>query len=190
SGTNNFHGNVYEFFRNTKLNANPYCLSAVEGVPCDKPQFNQNQYGGTFGGPIVKDRTFFFTSYEGRRIRQGIQSPLVFVPTASERPSATQSFADFSAESPFSGTLSSAFPLQQRPGCAQAILNQSGVALGDGALYSTDEFGNPGLFTDPANNRENIIPLACLDPTAVDLLQYIPTPANNGSALVTAPVQP
>src|SRR6266446_6522344 len=137
SGTNALHGNLYEFFRNTKLNANPYCLPAVDGVSCDKPQSNQNQYGGTLGGPIVKDRTFFFTSYEGRRVREGIRSPLVFVPTAAERPSATQSFADFSAESPFPGALDSDFTLQQRPGCAQAILNQSGVALAPGDLYST-----------------------------------------------------
>src|SRR3954469_11044347 len=108
SGTNNFHGNVYEFFRNKVLNANAYCFSA-DG--CPKPQFNQNQFGGTFGGPIVKDHTFFFTSYEGRRIRQGIRSPLTFVPTTAERPSATQPFADFSAESIFPGTLTSAFPL-------------------------------------------------------------------------------
>src|SRR5262249_17717514 len=120
SGTNQFHGNAYEFFRNTVLNANPYCLSAVEDVPCDKPQFNQNQFGGTFGGPIVKDRTFFFVSYEGRRIRQGIPSPLVFVPTAAERPSATQPYADFSSEGVFSGTYTSDFALQNRPGCADA----------------------------------------------------------------------
>jgi Carboxypeptidase regulatory-like domain/TonB dependent receptor len=175
SGTNAFHGNVYEFFRNTKLNAEPYCLSAVEGVPCDKPQFNQNQFGGTFGGPIVKDRTFFFTSYEGRRIRQGIRSPLTFVPTTAERPSATQPFADFSAESIFPGTLTSAFPLNQRPNCTTALGNAPTIP--DGQLYS-DLFPN------------NIIPLGCLDPTAVDLLQYIPGPANNNSALVTTPVQP
>jgi Carboxypeptidase regulatory-like domain/TonB dependent receptor len=175
SGTNAFHGNVYEFFRNTKLNAEPYCLSAVEGVPCDKPQFNQNQFGGTFGGPIVKDRTFFFTSYEGRRIRQGIRSPLTFVPTTAERPSATQPFADFSAESIFPGTLTSAFPLNQRPNCTTALGNAPTIP--DGQLYS-DLFPN------------NIIPLGCLDPTAVDLLQYIPAPANNNSALVTTPVQP
>src|SRR5437667_1070393 len=95
SGTNALHGNLYEFFRNTKLNANPYCFSP-DG--CDKPQFNQNQFGGTFGGPIKKDHTFFFTSYEGRRIRQGIPSSAVTVPTLAERPSATQPFADFSAD--------------------------------------------------------------------------------------------
>jgi Carboxypeptidase regulatory-like domain len=193
SGTNDWHGNLYEFFRNTKLNANPYCFTSVDGVPCDKPQFNQNQYGGTFGGPIKKDRTFFFTSYEGRRIRQGIRSPLAFVPSASERPSATQPFADFSSESPFPGVLSTASTLQQRPGCAQDILNQSGVALSDGVNYSTftDNTGtHPGLFTDLATGQENIIPLRCLDPTAVDLLQYVPIPATGGDKLVTTPVQP
>jgi hypothetical protein len=189
SGTNAVHGNVYEFFRNTKLNANPYCLPAVDGLTCDKPQSNQNQFGGTFGGPIVKDRTFFFTSYEGRRVRQGITSPLVFVPTASERPSATQLFSDFSSESPFPGVLGGAFPLQQRPGCAQAILSQSGVTLADGVPYSTSSTG-PGIFTDVATGQENIIPLPCMDPTAVDLLQLVPTPANNGDKLVTTPVQP
>src|SRR5438477_6107892 len=112
SGSNNFHGNLYEFFRNTVLNAKGYCLAEVDGVPCEEPKSNQNQFGGTFGGPVIKDRTFFFTSYEGRRVRQGIPSPLVFVPTASERPSATQPFADFSSESPFPGVLTSAFPLQ------------------------------------------------------------------------------
>src|SRR5215813_8103979 len=175
SGTNQLHGNIYEFFRNTVLNANQYCLTSFEGTPCDKPQFNQNQFGGTFGGPIKKDRTFFFTSYEGRRIRQGIPSPLVFVPTAAERPSATQPFADFSSESPFSGTLDSAFALNQRPNCTTAL--GSAPNIPDGSDYA-DLF--PG----------NIIPLGCLDATAVDLLQYVPTPPNGATTLVTTPVQP
>src|SRR5713101_2825954 len=175
SGTNSIHGNTYEFFRNTVLNANPYCFTAVQGIPCDKPKFNQNQFGGTLGGPIKKDRTFFFTSYEGRRIRQGIPSPLVFVPTASERPSATQPFADFSSETTFGGTLTNAFALNQRPNCTTALGSAPNIL--DGQAYS-DLFPN------------NIIPLGCLDATAVDLLQYVPTPANNNSVLVTAPVQP
>jgi len=193
SGTNSLHGNLFEFFRNTLLNGDGYCLAEASGVPCEEPKSNQNQFGGTLGGPIRKDRTFFFTSYEGRRIRQGIPSPLVFVPTASERPSATQPFADFSSETPFPGILSTAFPLQQRPGCAQAISSQSGVTLGDGVNYSTftDNTGtHPGIFTDLATGQENIIPLVCLDPTAVDLLKFVPTPANNSAALETAPVQP
>jgi hypothetical protein len=171
SGTNQFHGNMYEFFRNKVLNANAYCFSADA---CPKPQFNQNQFGGTLGGPIVKDRTFFFTSYEGRRIRQGILSPAVSVPTAAERPSASQSFADFSSETPFPGSLSSAFALNQRANCTTAMGNAPNIP--DGQLYS-DLF--PG----------NIIPLGCMDATAVDLLQFVPTPTN-GSTVVTVPVQP
>lgn len=175
SGSNKFHGNLYEFFRNTKLNANPYCFTEIDNIPCDKPQFNQNQFGGTLGGPIKKDRTFFFASYEGRRIRQGIPSQLVFVPTEQERPSASQPFADFSSESQFSGTLTTAFPLNQRPNCTTALGNAPNIP--DGQLYS-DLFPN------------NIIPLGCLDATAVDLLQYVPTPANGSDKLVTTPVQP
>lgn len=65
SGSNNFHGSAFEFFRNRSLNARNY----FETV---KPQFNQHNFGGTVGGPIRKDRTFFFTSYEGFRQRQAI----------------------------------------------------------------------------------------------------------------------
>lgn len=172
SGTNQFHGNAYEFFRNKVLNSNAYCFSS-DG--CPKPQFNQNQFGGTFGGPIIKDRTFFFTSYEGRRIRQGIPSPAVLVPTAAERPSATQPYADFSSESTFAGVLTSAYALNQRPNCTTALGNAPNIP--DNSAYS-DLF--PG----------NIIPLGCMDATAVDLLQLVPTPANGGNLLETVPVQP
>jgi hypothetical protein len=65
SGTNQWHGNIYEYFRNKVLNAQGFFNTI-------KPQFNQNQFGGTFGGPVKKDRTFFFVSYEGRRVRQGV----------------------------------------------------------------------------------------------------------------------
>ena len=78
SGTNQWHGDVYEYFRNTVLNAQGYFNTV-------KPQENQNQFGGTFGGPIIKDRTFFFVSYEGRRVRQGISGQTVAVPTPQER---------------------------------------------------------------------------------------------------------
>ena len=64
SGTNQFHGNVYEFLRNNKLDANNF-FSLTKGAP----PFKRNQFGGTFGGPIVipklyngKDKTFFFVS--------------------------------------------------------------------------------------------------------------------------------
>ncbi len=68
SGTNALHGNLYEFFRNTALNANNYFLNA-SGVP--RPPYQRNQFGGTLGGPMVKNRLWFFVSYQGSRERNG-----------------------------------------------------------------------------------------------------------------------
>jgi hypothetical protein len=63
-GTNQFHGNVFEFFRNDVLNANNFFLNASSQP---RPVLKQNQFGGTLGGPILKDKTFFFVSYQGSR---------------------------------------------------------------------------------------------------------------------------
>ncbi len=68
SGTNEFHGNVYEFLRNRVLNANDFFLNASGQR---RPILTRNQFGFTLGGPIVKDRTFFFVSYQGTRERNG-----------------------------------------------------------------------------------------------------------------------
>jgi outer membrane receptor protein involved in Fe transport len=184
SGTNELHGSAYEFFRNKALNANNYCLTAADGLPCDKPQFNQNQFGGTFGGPIKKDRTFFFASYEGRRIRQGIQSPAVTVPTSLERPSPTnivngQIVGDFSQVqqgAPFSGTLANSSILTSRTGCEAANAAIGGGPIADGNSYES-------IFPNSQ------IPLACMDPTAVDLLQFVPTAPNGGNLVSTVPTQ-
>ncbi|HLV86008.1 MAG TPA: carboxypeptidase regulatory-like domain-containing protein [Candidatus Sulfotelmatobacter sp.] len=183
SGTNDWHGNVYEFFRNKSLNANNYCLTGAEGLPCVKPQFNQNQFGATFGGPIKKNSTFFFVSYEGRRVRQGILSPVVTVPSALERPSPTnlvngQIVSDFSDINPagtFAGTLTNSSVLSSRPGCQQATTAIGGGTISDGAPYSS-------IFPNSQ------IPLACMDPTAVDLLQFVPQAPNGGSQVTTTPV--
>ena len=78
SGSNTVHGNLYEFLRNQHLNARNF----FEGP---RPDFKQNQFGGTLGGPIKRDQSFYFLSYEGRRIHQGIPSATVAVPTEAER---------------------------------------------------------------------------------------------------------
>ena len=62
SGSNAFHGSLWEFFRNDALNANDFFLN-LNGQP--RPVLKQNQFGGTFGGPIKRDKTFFFVSYQG-----------------------------------------------------------------------------------------------------------------------------
>src|SRR6266550_866362 len=71
SGTNQFHGNVWEYFRNTALNANDYFLKQ-NNQP--KGVLNQNQFGFTLGGPVVKSKAMFFVSYQGTRERDGLDN--------------------------------------------------------------------------------------------------------------------
>jgi Carboxypeptidase regulatory-like domain len=154
SGSNAFHGSVYEFLRNNILNAQGY-------LNPQKPDFKQNEFGGTLGGPITHDRTFFFSSYEGQRLRNGLTSTPVVVPTLQERS------GNFSGGQAFTGTLASATiasELNQRPGCAAAVAAGGGAAINLGTAYSA-------IFPG------NVIPEPCFDPTALDLLNsFVPNP--------------
>jgi len=167
SGTNALHGDVYEFFRNNVLNARGFFDTAI-------PDFKQNQFGGTLGGPIRKDQTFFFASYEGRRIREGTPSPAFPVPSAAERG------GDFSAGQPFTGTLSDpngtvSALMNARPGCAAAVAAEGGATIAPGTAYSA-------IFPN------NQIPPQCFDPTALDLMnQYVPQANLNGTEYESVP---
>jgi hypothetical protein len=78
SGSNRFHGNAFEFLRNTDLDARNY-FSPTRGA------FRQNQFGGMIGGPIRHDHLFFFTDYQGTRQTQGIDTGTIGVPSLAER---------------------------------------------------------------------------------------------------------
>jgi hypothetical protein len=78
SGSNEFHGKAFEFFRNTALDARGYFDPTV-------PEFKQNQFGGIVGGPIKHDKLFFFVDYQGTRTTQGVSTGNISVPTAAER---------------------------------------------------------------------------------------------------------
>ncbi len=80
SGTDQFHGSVYEYFRNNIFDGRNYFQTAAQGP---KPELRQNQYGGSIGGPILKNRTFFFFDYEGFRQVRGITDTGT-VPTIQE----------------------------------------------------------------------------------------------------------
>src|SRR5205807_8348798 len=82
SGTNAFHGDVYEFLRNDKLDANDF-LSNANNQP--KPPYKRNQFGAAAGGPIRKDKTFIFGDYEGIRQSQGIVGSAAVVPSDAAR---------------------------------------------------------------------------------------------------------
>ena len=165
SGTNRYHGNLYEFVRNTILNTRNYFQQT-------NPPYHQNQFGGTIGGPIRKNHTFFFASYEGQRYITPTALPLSPVPTAAERVGDFSHNADSSVAAPFAGTLVSAYALNNRSGCAAAVGFPGGIP--NGTAYST-------LF------RGNQIPLACVDPVAIDLLQLVPTP-NQANGFYTSTI--
>jgi hypothetical protein len=172
SGTNEIHGDFYEFFRNNVLNTrgyfDPYVLD-----------YNQNQFGFTLGGPIKKDRTYIFGSYEGNRLRKGINAGTVQFPTAAE---AGGNFSDVDP-TPFVGTLvdpAFATLLASRqsdpkdPGltCQQAVTAESGAPIAAGTLFASIFPGNviPSACFDPAaaavyNNWVAQLADACPDPT-------------------------
>src|SRR6202035_858380 len=104
--------------RNTVLNGQGFFNTI-------KPQENQNQFGGTFGGPVIKDRTFFFVSYEGRRVRQGISGQTVTVPDPQERTGVFNVRTGTSR----GGSITDQFAadaLNGRPGCTSAIAAEGG----------------------------------------------------------------
>jgi len=164
SGSNTFHGNLYEYFRNTVLNAQGYFNTV-------KPQLNQNQFGGTFGGPVKKDRTFFFVSYEARRIRQGDPGPVLNVPTPAERN------GDFSALAPngqqFSGTID---PSANGVFVANALNARSNGACG-AAMATAAAPGVKWAAIFPTG----VIPAVCQDPVAASFIQQFVPKANVGS---------
>jgi hypothetical protein len=202
SGTDKLHGNVYEYFRNTVLNAQGYFNTV-------KPQENQNQFGGTLGGPIKKDKTFFFVSYEGRRVRQGISGEVVHVPTPAEiggdfSNGGLALAKDLTSGFNFGGNITNPFlasVLNSRTGCSAAIAKQGGTPIAAGAFWGAHPDANiptqvdPGIFTVtkkglPNSGLDNQVPAACMDPVAVNLLQYVP-PANKSDGTYQAvPVQP
>ncbi len=126
SGSNEFHGNVYEFFRNKALNANDFFLEAA-GQP--KPVLSRNQFGGTIGGPIVRERAFFFASYQGTRERNGaslinsLMSPTLPVFLTDANRTAAGIVAAFN-------TYNASLPLaQQQPALTAAQINPIALAL-------------------------------------------------------------
>ena len=78
SGTNKFHGGVYEYFRNTIFDDKNFITGFV-------PVEHQNEYGGSLGGPIIKDKLFFFANYDGYRYDSVIAPAFQNIPTTAER---------------------------------------------------------------------------------------------------------
>lgn len=89
SGSNTFRGTLFEYLRNDLLDANDWFNGYTNSPPRPKAEERQNDFGGVFGGPIIKDRTFFFFSYEGLRLRQPVTQDSL-VPDAASRQDQTR----------------------------------------------------------------------------------------------------
>ena len=168
SGTNRIHGAAWEYARNSILDASGY-------FALSRPDLSRHQFGGDVGGPLMKDRIFYFASYEGLRLTQGVVSSNV-VPTAAEK---TGDFSSF-----LTGTKAN-------------LCGSSGTAAPPGLLYDSGQLFDPAsesLYTcpaDPANSSAgqttvlvgNPIPgniIRTIDPVAQKVLALFPDPNTQG----------
>ena len=170
AGTNSFHGSAYEFLRNKVLNANDFFANRG-GV--DRPPFTQNQFGANVGGPVFRDKLFFFSSYEGFRQRKG-SILTTWVPTAAERA------GDFSQIG--STDTTSVLPIYD------ATTSGVGVNLDCNGTPKPATCRTPFVASsNPASPNfnpactsaagcPNMIPVNRIDPTAQALLAYFPMP--------------
>lgn len=157
SGTSKFHGSAFEFFRNTSLDARGYFSPS-------RSTFHQNQYGGTFGGPLRKDKIFFFADYQGQRTSQGIETGIVSVPSMLNRKG---DFTDSAAS--LKGTVNG-------PYLAKTLSNRLGYAVTQNEPFYTQGCATTSQCVFP----NAIIPQRAWGTAPTRMLQYIPMP-NLGS---------
>ncbi|HTZ47990.1 MAG TPA: carboxypeptidase regulatory-like domain-containing protein, partial [Verrucomicrobiae bacterium] len=187
SGTNSFHGSAFEFFRNKVLNTNPNwnftlannppgaaspynsCPTAAACPAAPNPAFRQNQFGGSVGGPIIKDKTFFFVDYEGFRYATGLSASLYSVPTACEKgeavcPDGNTQYGDFSdypsvgepgvaGSSPCSTTAGASSPLLYgSTTCPYVVIPSSAMTPIGKAFFNMYPLPNTGTAGALTNN--------------------------------------
>ena len=174
SGTNRFHGNLYEFFRNDDLDAR----NAFDTF--GRQPYHQNQFGATFGGPILKDRTFFFVDYEGFRVVQAL-------PQLSALPTAAEIGGDFSSfltnrvapQVDINGNVlagTTARDCNGHPTYYGEIFNSRLTQVS--AVDASGYCGVP-IGVDASGNPTNIFPKGLIDPLAARISALFPTPNVN-----------
>jgi hypothetical protein len=168
SGSNQWHGSLFEFFRNTKLDASNYFSGS-------KQKFNLNQFGGSLGGPIKKDKTFFFVDYQAKRQREGVTFT-GFVPTQQMITANSNGDYDFTNTPlgiPLNNPYNGFTPFQCQPGTS-----------------IPEPVASDG--TQPAGTACNILPAALINPVGVSVAQLFPAPNANpagGFNYVNSPVR-
>lgn len=153
SGSNQIHGSVFEFLRNTNLDARNYFSS-------ERARFDRNQFGGTFGGPIRKNKIFIFVDYEGTRLTEGIETGVIAVPSLQDR---SGNVSDLT--SALSGQVHGAY-------WANLLSQKLGYAVSLGEAYYTTGCVSSAECVFP----NALIPQSAWSEPAKHLLQYIPRP--------------
>ncbi len=165
SGTNQFHGDVFEFLRNTNLDARNY-FSPTRGT------FDQNQFGGTFGGPIRRNKVFFFADYQGTRLTQGVDTGQIPVPSTHDR-----SGDLLDQTSSLTGTVTGQY-------WANLLSQKLGYPVSPGESYYTVGCSTGG--STPCVFPGGVIPQNAWSVPAINLLQYIPSPNTLNGTFATS----
>jgi hypothetical protein len=164
SGGNSFHGDLFEFLRNTDLDARNY-FSPSRGT------FIQNQFGATLGGPLRRNKIFFFSDYQGTRQRQGVSTGLIPVPSAADR---SGDLSDLAGS--FAGTYVSG------PAWAGGLSQTLGYPVAAGEPYYYSGCASTAACVLPTLR----IPASAWSAPARHLLQYIPAPNSTASQFSTS----
>jgi hypothetical protein len=178
SGSNAFHGDLFEFLRNTDLDARDY-FSPTRGT------FIQNQFGGTAGGPIQRNKIFFFSDYQGTRQRQGVDTNLISVYSAQDR---TGDLSDL-ASSFYTTQIINMQPvvvptIVSGPVWADTLTNSLGYQSPGYKVYPGEPYYFPGCINanySPGSTTSCVLPTLQIPSSAWSgpaqhLLQYIPAP--------------
>jgi hypothetical protein len=167
SGANDFHGSLFEFLRNDKFDANGN-YNFTGGATLPKQKYRQNQFGGSIGGPIRKDRTFFFGDYEALKIRQGLAITAT-IPTAKQR------IGDFSEN-------------------CSAGFNATGICANAAQqLNFVNPIGGAPAGAVPFNRLDQGVYASLRDPLALKLGALLPLPTGPGintTNYASSPVRP
>jgi hypothetical protein len=181
SGSNNFHGSVYDFIRNTLTDANNW-FNNLNGIPL--PPVHRNNFGGTIGGPIFKNKTFFFFDYDGTR-QSSAGTYQAGVPTEAERTNGDFGEVCTTQGGTFDSTGMCTVAAGQLwdPYSGVYVANDQGA----GAVRSSFiPYNNLGAYTSPGNPKLAGTPYQLpggpgnlIDPVAQQLMNLFPTPSPN-----------
>jgi hypothetical protein len=194
SGSNDFHGSLFEFVRNTSLDAKSFFAPSPE-------KFNLNQYGGSIGGPVYKGKTFFFVDGEQKSQRHGITFTGL-VPSVAMRPSATQPFADFTND-PFGQPVTGTVMVGGNPVTVPGIVNPNMLGTSTNpanfpnVYFQCDGSGNPLPAAANGSQAHGTpcakIPASLVNSIGASLLNFYPVPnasnAAQGFNFVSEPVR-